>query len=195
MHVLLCITRTRVCFALRSTSSSGAATQQREGRAPPASGHPCGTRCVCTRWVRGKCWLTVIRRAGTATQSMPEVVSHLSVLQCCSAGRGHAVVLLLSSTLHMQLCSVLQNGITAALSQKVPKLSAGTGALWEVQGTHGCNVLVERATLAPGWGVCPCITEGLLSLLLIAEETDSKASLYETRLFKFINIKNYAVML
>lgn len=31
--------------------------------------------------------------------------------------------------------------------------------------------------------------------LLIAEETDRKASLYETQLFKFINIKNYAMML
>lgn len=31
--------------------------------------------------------------------------------------------------------------------------------------------------------------------LFIAEETDRKASLYETQLFKFINIKNYAMML
>lgn len=79
VHVL-CITRTRVCFALRSASSSGAAPQQREGRAPPALGHPWRKRWVCTRWARGKCWLTVTFRVSTATQSMPEVVSHLSVL-------------------------------------------------------------------------------------------------------------------
>lgn len=161
VHVL-CITRTRVCSALRSASSSGVAPQWRDGRAPPASGHPWRKCWVCTRWASGKHWLTVIFRASTATQSMPEVVSHLSVLQYCSAGRGQ-VVSLLSSTLHIQLCSVLQNGISAALSQKVPKLSAGTGALWEGWGTHGCKLPVERASLAPGWAVCPCITEGLIA--------------------------------
>lgn len=44
-------------------------------------------------------------------------------------------------------------------------------------------------------GQCARASQRDSSLLLIAEETDSKASLYETRLFKFINIKNYAMML
>lgn len=67
------------------------------------------------------------------------------------------------------------------------------GTPWEVQGTCGWGV-------PAGKDLCQQAGEHAhhrrtLEPPLISEQTDSKASLYETRLFKFINIKNYAMML